>query len=281
MRDDHVDSADVPAEDTDSGVRGTRASLNARLILDFEVHQSPDELEGKSRLSFLADQLTAAPACGATGHALIMFDWDDTLHPTTWLQGAAARKQVSSRKLERHARLVEGTLRAARAVSRVAIVTLGRRPWVMSSAGKTLLGLDFEALRSELEINIYYAREEDSIGDSDRLTPADGAALKRMAIARAVADWPSNKSSARPSLVSIGDAEAEHEALRSFVETESEAGGKRLYFSKTVKLIDTPTLDDLGTELLLLTPQLRGMAFCPKDFDLVANDPNDLAATLF
>merc|ERR1712176_768297 len=61
--------------------------------------------------------------------------------------------------LRRHAQLVAETLRTARSVGRVAIVTLSQRGWVFDSAARFLPGLDLQQLVGELDISIYYASE--------------------------------------------------------------------------------------------------------------------------
>jgi len=96
--------------------------------------------------------------------ALIIFDWDDTLLPTTFLSRywnddmSLDPDFPDADALTAHAHLVGFVLRTARRIARVAIVTNSRSPWVLSSGERFLPGLEVEALLNELEIPVYYAR---------------------------------------------------------------------------------------------------------------------------
>merc|ERR1719343_1684796 len=104
---------------------------------------------------------------------VIFFDWDDTLLPMSYLSevvrfecseeewhtvGVAPHSR-SYQLLREHAQRIRHTLRAARKVARVAIVTLAARPWIDVSAKRCLPGADLGNLLSELEIPVLYARE--------------------------------------------------------------------------------------------------------------------------
>eukprot|EP00929_Paragymnodinium_shiwhaense_P121808 TRINITY_DN9418_c0_g1_i1.p1 TRINITY_DN9418_c0_g1~~TRINITY_DN9418_c0_g1_i1.p1 ORF type:complete len:436 (-),score=90.03 TRINITY_DN9418_c0_g1_i1:258-1565(-) len=108
-------------------------------------------------------------------NAVIIFDWDDTLFPTTFLVHhvlpnlAEPKAQQDPRdvlaasphyeSLQQHAHIVEFVLRAARKFARVAIVTLSVSPWVEASALRYLPGLDMVSLLRELDIDVYYSRQ--------------------------------------------------------------------------------------------------------------------------
>ncbi|CAK9109070.1 unnamed protein product [Durusdinium trenchii] len=105
-------------------------------------------------------------------NAVIIFDWDDTLLPTTYILGtiipslaeedrAGVLPESSEYKeqLAAHAHLVSFLLRAARRVARVAIVSNSLSPWVQASAARYLPGVDFEALFEELDLPVYYSRQ--------------------------------------------------------------------------------------------------------------------------
>ena len=87
-------------------------------------------------------------------------------------------------ELEARAQLVEATLRAARACGHVAIVTLSMNQWVTRTAEKLLPGIDMPGLLAELDISVYYAREDDR---GRLLESRDYIALKRSAMGKCLA----------------------------------------------------------------------------------------------
>ncbi|CAE8675905.1 unnamed protein product, partial [Polarella glacialis] len=93
---------------------------------------------------------------------VIIFDWDDTLCPTWWIQKvmepSLCRVAASTfyAALEAHARHVEAILRAAKKLGHVDIVTAGNKPWFELSA-QYLRGVNVSALLKELDIVVYYA----------------------------------------------------------------------------------------------------------------------------
>lgn len=104
-------------------------------------------------------------------NAVIIFDWDDTLLPTTHImqtvlpnlhpkdrQGAVPRESPFFEELHKHANTVGFVLRVARRAARVAIVTNSLSPWVIASGSRYLPGLDIEGMLRELDIEVYYAR---------------------------------------------------------------------------------------------------------------------------
>ncbi|CAE8673297.1 unnamed protein product [Polarella glacialis] len=113
----------------------------------------------------------ARPEFDAAENAVIIFDWDDTLLPTTFIlqtvlmslpekdrAGVIPEESPYKAALAAHAHLVGFILRAARRVARVAIVSNSLSPWVSASAARYLPGLDVESLLQELDVPIYYSR---------------------------------------------------------------------------------------------------------------------------
>lgn len=158
--------------------------------------------------------------------------------------------------LREHAALVAAVLRAARALGPVAIVTLSERGWVPYSAAQFLPGLDFSALLQELDISIYYAREEDEALDDME----DWEGLKRCSMLRCVKTWQDLgvlSGALHSSLVSIGDSIIEQEALRSLAGPYFSIPGFTVRPAlKALKLMDSPSLRELGSELQALQPLL-------------------------
>jgi len=124
-------------------------------------------------------------------HTSIIFDWDDTLLPTSFItdavricppkcgspalpRGRAGPRRGSARStggsciskdfpcyaaLQRHAELIRRVLTCATGHGRVAIVTSASRPWVFESAEQYLPGLNLPGLFQDLKIPVYYAGE--------------------------------------------------------------------------------------------------------------------------
>jgi len=104
-------------------------------------------------------------------NSLIIFDWDDTLLPTTFIlndvlpnlhpkdrEGVLPESSNFYTELLAHAHTVGFVLRVARKAARVAIVTNSLSPWVLASSERYLPGLDLKALLEELQIPVYYSR---------------------------------------------------------------------------------------------------------------------------
>jgi len=125
----------------------------------------------KSQLLGSRPDVGYVPGDESADNSVIIFDWDDTLLPTTFIlnsvipslpqkerEGAVPKSSVFYEDLAAHAHLVGFVLRVARRSARVALVTNSMSPWVVASATRYLPGLDMEALLSELGIPVYYAR---------------------------------------------------------------------------------------------------------------------------
>lgn len=249
-----------------------------------------------------ASTATAADAClGPAGcvslrdSAVIIFDWDDTLLPTSFVEGLPPvpdSEAVRSSSLpffaalRRHAGVVSEVLKAARAVARVSIVTLSKRPWVDRSAEHYLLGLDFQALLRELNISVYYAGEYAGDAAQDHACGPDGqpqvpdyAAWKRNAMAQCLADLPpeGGPGTAQLNVISVGDSVVEQQALKELLCAWERSGVlEHSPLCKTVKLMEGPTMRQLSDQLQRLCRWFRRMALCDKEFDLCIADPNDL-----
>lgn len=213
---------------------------------------------------------------------MLIFDWDDTLLPTTAIraQRAGRRDPFSFEDTQSHAELVERTLRAARAVGYVSIVTLSKNNWVIRSAKMYLPCLDMKSLIQELGITVYYA-QDDEISCPGSLASEDWSTLKQCCMDRCLRDWRSvegalaaSKGAPKPSVVSIGDSIAEKEALKAVMGAQ----GSDRPLCKTVKLMDEPPLDKLSHQLQELVMWLDRMVLGKNDFDLFIDCPSVLGA---
>lgn len=217
-----------------------------------------------------------------TRKGLVVFDWDDTLFPTQFVSRAGDRAgRTHAAQLKQLAFLVESALRAAASTSSVAIVTLAQRPWVEDSAAKFLPDLHLPELLQELNIPVYYAREQgDALGGRQPTTIEDFVLLKRNAMAEALsaaAACSAPVGSCRLDVFSIGDSRIERAALRELLGTWARTGAlAHAPRCKTLKLLDTPSLMEVMNQLRALVPRLASMSTWGKDFDLTTTS----AATL-
>lgn len=230
----------------------------------------------------LVDSARASAQSCAGNASVLLFDWDDTLLPTSTIRAlrsphrARWTQPLSSMDMQVHAELVEKVLRAARAVGHVSIVTLSKNNWVLKSAEKYLPALDMPWLIKELGITIYYAQEEEK-NCPGALAAEDWAALKQLSMTRCLDAWRASGALAadqKPSVISIGDSDAEQEALKATLGAQA----MDRPFCKTVKLMDEPSLDELSRQLQALPMWLERMAVGKLDFDLCILYPAELSA---
>lgn len=237
----------------------------------------------------------------------IIFDWDDTLLPTSFVTdaikicppkygGAAVCRRNGPRRgnvrvgggsklskdfpcyeaLCRQALLVEELLRSARGLARVAIVTSATRPWVFESAEQYLPGLDLPGLLRELQIPVYYAHEHQrqELGGLDL-----EAACKRNAMAEFL-QQASAETSSPWNVLSVGDSLAEKDAAKAVTRWDPLSATATRPLCKTVKLMADPSLKQLAEELQLLTKQLERLACYGGDADLCITEPEDFVTQL-
>jgi len=214
----------------------------------------------------------ASRVLGGDGRTCLVFDWDDTLYPQSWISeqpalrlspGQAATGGVGAHweQLAGHARVVAQILRTARSLGTVAVVTLSREAWVEDTARAFLK----EALDEVLQLQVVYAMQL----KTGPVAPADDAytAKKRLAmvqVMQTIAEH-SRENLAELSLVSIGDSFTEKRAAEDLAQESQQSGklrgmkgGKTLKIKaiKTVKLRDRPSLAQLTSQLQLLEGRL-------------------------
>mmetsp|Transcript_15169 Transcript_15169/g.34568 ORF Transcript_15169/g.34568 Transcript_15169/m.34568 type:complete len:328 (-) Transcript_15169:81-1064(-) len=206
---------------------------------------------------------------------IIIFDWDDTLCPTTWLRSVAifgengqlkgavinseARKQ-----LHQLSEQVVVLLQLAQSLGKVVIVTNARRPWVDTSCHHLL-----PAVKSHLkDINVEYALEHVGPEEVQRgQEQKSSGAVKNESIDIMLTEtkyramkvtvqkfYSRYENQSWKNLISIGDAHFEHHAIRKLGEERPSKEQKCRV--KTIKLIEGPTLPGLVLQLQVVTASL-------------------------
>lgn len=227
-----------------------------------------------------------------TERAVLLFDWDDTLLPTSHLKSLVKGRRFGNEgpmlpadspivgPLRHHGELIAATLQAARSLGRVAIVTLSTRPWVHASAAWFFPGFDFQMLLGDLDIQIYYAGEH-APSHIARLVQSpsgvghmlqDGVdvlrACKRGAMSKCLRDI-CGRSRVRLNVVSVGDSATEQEAIKGLLWSPRPPQlPKSQHLCKTVKFMEGPTLQQLGDQLRLVASLLPHAVDCREDVDL-------------
>jgi len=203
----------------------------------------------------------------------IIFDWDDTLFPTWYIQNVVRPCSIGAdvpvptmfvETLAEYAQVVVELLRKARAVGRIAIVTLAQRPWVEQSARIYLPSLGYDELIAELDIPVYFARE--FVKKQQVRLDEEGVNMfvvaKRNAMVKCINKQRKKVGCEPKNIVAIGDSIIEHEAIKEVVWSFE---GHHL--CKSVLLLDKPPIEILSNELKVLCSGIQKMVAYHDDFE--------------
>lgn len=165
-----------------------------------------------------------------------IFDWDDTLFPTTWLQqhglfscemALTFEQQV---QLEKMAQCVQSTLQQATQMGKVVVITNAERGWIERSCTKFMPSL-VECLRS---IDIISARAEHEFSSR---SPAE---WKRLAFELEIeCFYDMSQAGEYRNIISVGDSQHEVDALNSVANSFPKC------FGKSIKLLELPSIEQL------------------------------------
>jgi hypothetical protein len=203
------------------------------------------------------------PAPSEVVGTLFIFDWDDTILPTTALalQGFALDGpdvDVNSDlgvSLAAHAQAWVDTLGKAHLHGKVVIVTAAERGWVEATCGKFLPGLVGELIGDDALVTVISARSEyEPQGYSDPLE------WKQLAFAAAVQHY--FPESCECNVVSVGDASYERRAILSL------ANWMPRCTPKSLKLLERPSLQTLSQECIFVRMFLEHLSSHPGPLDL-------------
>mmetsp|Transcript_50569 Transcript_50569/g.110377 ORF Transcript_50569/g.110377 Transcript_50569/m.110377 type:complete len:521 (-) Transcript_50569:154-1716(-) len=250
---------------------------------------------------------------------IIIFDWDDTLFPTSYLLDDLRlhhKKTLKEQKLSKDLmkRLSNGLsslfnnvqklLRTATLHGKVVLVTLAMRPWVMDSCSR--FAPEVGKLISELGLQIIYAQEvEEGMPQVqyDKRAMSDGemeafyANMKGEAISRQVnAFYSQYEGQSWKNIISVGDSDFERLGTMGATEKymknmgmipmDSNGATKKALTvdvnghllkvrTKTLKMIDQPTINELTVEVGLIHKWLPKLVSLDDRFD---EDLGDLTA---
>jgi hypothetical protein len=242
----------------------------------FEDEES-DLSGGDSKRRRLAETIDCFPLVPAAVHraaaaeaTLIILDWDDTLLPSTWIQeqglqiaaGSAPPNEQQEAELKKVARCVIRTLRRAKHLGQVTVVTNAEKGWVELTCSKFLP----EVVPLLEGIQVLSARS------AFEPTHSQPVQWKRLAFHREIsAFWkrPSGYTDAgcQKNMISVGDSMHERVALL-------EATKDRDCWTKSLKLMERPSPEQLVKQHDLLSACIRPFVDFKGSLDLCLQVPN-------
>mmetsp|Transcript_153694 Transcript_153694/g.272574 ORF Transcript_153694/g.272574 Transcript_153694/m.272574 type:complete len:323 (-) Transcript_153694:201-1169(-) len=211
---------------------------------------------------------------------LIIFDWDDTLCPTSDMKETDEGHGGFERaELETHQAAVVCLLQAAAEIGKVRIVTMADITWIRMCIAELMPGL--KNILDELQIPIVEARA----ARTPRLTREANADArepshfyKTKAMQKVVSDFYGAKTPCQRSwknILSIGDSECEKYAVQDVVFRHSQkdhAGHEKRCRCKAVKMLERPDLLFLTGQLQAIISWLAKIAYYDGDMDIDLDD---------
>jgi len=181
----------------------------------------------------------------------------------------------AKKELRTLAMRIRTLLDLAQHLATVVVVTNARRPWVENSRKKFLKKLSSEAFSG---IPVIYAIEqmEQSAVVSPQLVGQLLTETKVRAMKSAVTTFYSKyPNQSWKNVISIGDAYFEHAAIRQVVKERPEYTMEKPCRTKTIKMLDSPSLPAVCTQLTLLTSWLAGICASDRDLDIVMDSAKE------
>lgn len=211
------------------------------------------------RIAFLAHlsyQRVLVPRClrAPVCQTLVIFDWDDSLLCTTYLNERKAEKHTMTpatrRRMRRLAVLVRNLLEQAMAAGTTYIITNAVKGWVESSAAKYLP----DALPALQRVRIISARDR-----YERFFPHHVCQWKMNAFLELQRHFDERSIM---NLISVGDSPLELHAAQALGNKFDQAR------VKTVKLFEAPSPGELLRELELVAASFGEILSCARNCSL-------------
>jgi hypothetical protein len=216
----------------------------------------------------------------------VIFDWDDTLCPTSWLREdvgleeavalsdlpAGQRNTLVKELMETHVRYAREALLEAHKHGVVVILTLASRSWLHD----TLQNWMPELLSTVKECDVRFLYAKDFLTEDDRVIVEAAASVAKIkhiwtkAKELALLDFLQRSHVNWTDVVSIGDSEFERLGVQEAV--------KNLNLScrtKTLKLMDDPTVEELSAQLIMVRHWMQSLIERLDDFDNSIDAPED------
>lgn len=211
---------------------------------------------------YMLDEFDSAMVESTEPVAELIFDWDDTLLPSTWLASQGFRLDFPAElpediilALSEHDQHVYKVLQKAMTFGNVVIITNAERGWVEMSAARFMPTT--QLLLSEITVISARSNYEPEF-------PDDPLNWKISAFRAQIEDFNGQTSpSTEKNIISFGDSVHERDAIQH-------VGNDMLNtFVKSVKFVERPTLDQLQREVALLNNCMDYVCNCRSNLDLM------------
>lgn len=256
-------------EANDAEERGARVSVRDAREKSLVVTSTLSGVELRSRKSRKNSQqvrgMNSQANFSKADQTIIIFDWDDTLCPSTAIKRFACFDRKGRPRagiddvLREHLSQLQDQLvpllQLASQLGKVVLVTNAKRPWVDISC-KAFLPAIVDTIKN---IPTMYAPELLQKDPSNEGMSMDGllTETKMRAMKAAVTQFYSRyPGQSWKNIVSIGDALFEHNAVRQVVAEYMPSTEKKCR-TKTVKLLDGPTCSGLMIQVSIVSNWLR------------------------
>jgi hypothetical protein len=224
--------------------------------------------------------------------SIVIFDWDDTLCPSHWIRINRPKLQYFQPcpddprfklPLESLSDQVIKVLRASHAISKTIILTNAQVTWVEISCKNFMprvwpviqeLGLDIVYARQSVEQDVAVCRELDYNYNSNAPQLWKERAMKDN-ISRFYSQY---LHQSWKNIVSIGDQICEHNALR--IVSLARPTGKKKCRTKTVKLIEEPSIENLIAENQVIIQWLNGLVQYDGELNVDLTNDDDVLLDL-
>jgi len=257
-------------ESSSSSSSNLKSAMDKILRRPSKLNDQSTRVEGSNSLLEFA----------SPNQTIIIFDWDDTLCPSTILRRGGHVQWAHNGRLmakvqhdvQKEIRVLAGQvlllLQAAVSLGQVVIVTNAKRPWV-DMACRTFM----PELQDILDkIPIMYAIE--LVQDAEQFQQHPTASKENVFTetkARAMKEALSNFYSRYPNqswknVVSIGDAFFEHDAIRQV--TAGRPCAEKPCRTKTIKMLEGPTIECLVVQLAFVKSWLGRVVELDKGLDI-------------
>lgn len=294
-----VEASMTAAAGTSNPSDGKSETLPRRILSAFGLRKDEDVPQQRSpEAAFVPKASTASTSSNrraswarrgseaqfaAPDQTIIIFDWDDTLCPTTWIlnnvegddKGNPCADSSHREYLKPLAKKVIQVLKLAQSIGEVVMVTNAQRPWVDTSL-KAFLPSCKAVLKP---IPVCYA--EESMSDPSEFKAEDDLYLaqKACAMKAAVTNFYSRyENQSWKNVISIGDAFFEHEAIRQVTnQRPDQANNVKKCRTKTIKLLQEPTVENMVVQLSIVVHWLAKIIQLDEDLDIdMASDEDAL-----
>lgn len=285
--------------DSDDGVitRGRVGRVSNRLSKRAEMMRN----QANGDHTMLSKSMRTLESIGSTGsqseffhpqQSMLIFDWDDTLCPSHWIRINRPKLQYFQPcpedprfklPLESLSDQVIKVLRASVLIAKTIILTNAQVTWVEISC-KNFMPRVWPVIQ-ELKIDIVYARQsvEQDIAVCRDLDYNYNANAPQLWKERAMKDNISRFYSqylhqSWKNIVSIGDQLCEHNACR--IVALARPTSKKKCRTKTVKLIEEPSIENLVAENQVILQWLGGLVQFDGDLSVDLSNDDDVLLDL-